>query len=440
MVLRDVPQAVQDADFLTASEIARLQHERLGPQLSYVQTQSGFYANFWGGTVLPAHIDDLQELPFTDKEMLRADQAEHPPFGSYLAASPDQVIRAHRTGGTSGQAMNLALSEPDAAMTAEVGARSPIAAGLRPGDRVIHCLNYQLWMGGYTDHAILERSGATVVPFGVGSTERLIDTIVQLGVTAISCTPSYPAVIERVIADEFPRLTPRDLGLKLGLFGGEAGLDNHPFRQRLEEVWGFKVRNSNYGVSDMLCNFASQCEHNNDLHFLAADVIYPELIQPEDGTRVVWKEGSTGELVLTHLAKQAQPLVRFRTGDIVTITGTGPCACRRTATRFRVIGRADDMVVVRGINVFPTMVAAAVGKFAELSGEYRITLAGPGPYHTLPLEVELARDATDSDLADRLAGEIKQALGVSAVIEILPAYGLPRTAGKTKRVIRNLEE
>ena len=124
----------------------------------------------------------------------------------------------------------------------------------------------------------------------------------------------------------------------------------------------------------------------------------------------------------------------------MTITGTGPCACRRTATRFRVIGRADDMVVVRGINVFPTMVAAAVGKFAELSGEYRITLAGPGPYHTLPLEVELARDATDSDLADRLAGEIKQALGVSAVIEILPAYGLPRTAGKTKRVIRNLEE
>ena len=437
---RDVPQTVQDADFLTASEIARLQHERLGQQLSYVHMRSGFYAELWGRTSLPASIDDLQGLPFTDKEMLRADQSEHPPFGSYLAAPSDDVIRAHRTGGTSGRAMNLALSEPDAVMTAEVGARSPLAAGLRPGDRVIHCLNYQLWMGGYTDHAILERTGATVVPFGVGSTERLVDTIIQLGVTAISCTPSYPAVIERVIADSFPGLAPRDLGLKLGLFGGEAGLDNLSFRQRLEEIWGFKVRNSNYGVSDVLCNFASQCDHNNDLHFLAADVIYPELIRPEDGTRLAWKEGSTGELVLTHLAKQAQPLVRFRTGDILTITGTGPCACRRTATRFRVIGRVDDMVVVRGINVFPTMVAAALGTFDELSGEYRIVLTGPGPYHTLPLEVELTRDATDSGLADRLAAEIKKALGVSASIEILPAYGLPRTAGKTKRVIRKFEE
>ncbi|MDA1357537.1 MAG: phenylacetate--CoA ligase family protein [Proteobacteria bacterium] len=439
-MLRDVPQAVQDAEFLAVSEIARLQHERLEQQLSYVQTQSDFYAELWGRTTLPVSIDGLRRLPLTDKEMLRADQAEHPPFGRYLAASSDQIIRAHRTGGTTGQAMNLALSELDAVLTAEVGARSPRAAGLGPGDRVIHCLNYQLWMGGYTDHAILERTGATVVPFGVGSTERLVDTIRQLGITAISCTPSYPAVIERVIADCFPRLAPRDLGLKLGLFGGEAGLDNLPFRQRLEDIWGFKVRNANYGVTDVLCNFSSQCDHNNDLHFLAADVIYPELIRPEDGTRLAWKEGSSGELVLTHLAKQAQPLVRFRTGDIVTLTGTGPCACRRTATRFRVIGRVDDMVVVRGINVFPTMVAAVVGEFAELSGEYRIMLSGPGPYHTLPLEVELARDAVDLSLAERLAAEIKKALGVSASIEILPAYNLPRTAGKTKRVIRNMEE
>jgi len=439
-VARDISQAVQDADFLPAPEIARLQHERLAVQLSYVQRQSAFYTGLWEGTGLPTNTDDLQELPLSDKEMLRSDQSEHPPFGSYLASPADHLVRVHRTGGTSGQAMNIALSEADAVLTADVGARSPKAAGLGPGDRVIHCLNYQLWMGGYTDHAILERTGASVVPFGVGSTERLVDTVLQLGVTAISCTPSYPAVIERVIAEHFPRLTPRGLGLKLGLFGGEAGLDNPSFRQRLEEIWGFKVRNSNYGVSDVLCNFASQCDHNNDLHFLAADVIYPEITRPEDGTRLAWKEGTTGELVLTHLVKEAQPLVRFRTGDIVLITGTGPCACRRTATRFRVIGRVDDMVVVRGINVFPTMVAAVVGAFDELSGEYRIVLSGPGPYHTLPLEVELANGAVDSGLADRLAAALKKALGVSVSIKILPAYGLPRTAGKTKRVIRNMGE
>ena len=242
-----------------------------------------------------------------------------------------------------------------------------------------------------------------------------------------------------IIAERFPRLTPRDLNLKLGLFGGEAGLDNPSFRKRLEESWGFKVRNSNYGVSDVLCNFAGQCGHSNDLHFLAADVLYPEIIEPEDGVRLAWNEGSTGELVLTHLAKESQPLVRFRTGDIVKITGTGSCACGRTATRFRVIGRVDDMVVVRGINVFPTMVAAVVGKFSELSGEYRIVLSGPGPYHALPIKVELARDAVGSDLAERLATEIKKSLGVTALIEVVPLYSLPRTAGKTKRVIRKRE-
>ena len=275
--------------------------------------------------------------------------------------------------------MNLAMSAQDAHETALVGARAQSAAGLGPGHRVVHCLNYRLWMGGFTDHTTLEATGATVVPFGVGETQHLVRTIRELGITAISCTPSYPAVLERVFAEHFPGLQPRDLGLRLGLFGGEAGLDDPEFRRRLETTWGIKVRNANYGVSDVFSNFAGQTECDNDLHFMALDVLHPEIIASETGVVLPWREGERGELVLTHVSRACQPLVRFRTGDIMVLTGTGRARCGRTAPRFRVVGRSDDMVVVRGINVFPAQVAAIVNRYDALSGEYRIVLDGPAP-------------------------------------------------------------
>jgi phenylacetate-CoA ligase len=280
-----------------------------------------------------------------------------------------------------------------------------------------------------------------VVPFGVGESELLLHSLRELGATAISCTPSYPAVLERVVAERFPGLTPRDFGLRLGLFGGEAGLDDPALRARLENTWGFQARNANYGVSDAFCNFAGQCELDNDLHFVALDAIYPELIEPETGAPLPWREGSEGELVLTHLKRDCQPLVRFRSGDIVTLTGTGVCACGRSAPRFRVIGRSDDMVVVRGINVFPSAVAAALNALPALSGEYRIVLDGPGPYHRLPLEAELAPGeaqgvaATEARTAE-VTEALRAGLGVTAELTLVPAGTLPRTAGKTRRVIR----
>ena len=204
----------------------------------------------------------------------------------------------------------------------------------------------------------------------------LIRTILDLRVAAIHCTPSYPAALERTLAEHVPGLAPRDLGLRLGLFGGEAGLDNPSFRARLEQVWGFTARNANYGVSDVFSNFASQCWADNDLHFLGEDVLHAELIEPESGDPVPWREGARGELVLTHLLREAQPLVRFRTGDVIAVTGTGACACGRRAPRFRVLGRSDDMVVVRGVNVFPSAVGGVIGGFDALSGEFRIRLSG----------------------------------------------------------------
>jgi phenylacetate-CoA ligase len=431
---------LSDAETLGASELERHQQAAWRVQAQYVLKKSAFYRELWGGVLPSGSLRKLCELPLSDKAQLRLSQAEHPPFGNYLASSPAEVNRLHRTSGTTGQAMNLALSARDCDITETIGGRAQSAAGLTANHTVIHCLNYQMWMGGVTDHMTLERTGATVVPFGVGNSELLIRTIQEIGITAISCTPSYPAALERVLTDKFPGVSPADLGLKLGLFGGEPGLDDPALRDRIRNTWGMEPRNANYGVSDVFCNFAAQCEHDTRLHFLAADVLYPELIDPETGQPLPLEAGQAGELVLTHLVRDCQPLVRFRTGDIIAIDATEPCECGRTGMRFRVVGRSDDMVVVRGLNLFPTMVAMVVTGFEELSGEYRIVLDSKPPYDMLPLQVELAKGQEDpGDLANRVAGEIKSKLGATAWVQVVAAGTFPVTEGKTARVVRTYQ-
>jgi phenylacetate-CoA ligase len=422
------------------AELARHQQVAWETQRLHVSERSTFFQELWDHRAPPANLRDLPELPLSDKAQLRISQAKHPPFGDYLAASRTTVSRLHRTSGTTGQAMNLALSARDCNITETVGGRCHTAAGLTPDHTVVHCLNYQMWMGGVTDHMTLERTGATVVPFGVGNTELLIRTIRDIGITAISCTPSYPAVLEHVLVERFPEISPRDLGLKLGMFGGEPGLDDPHFRDRIRQTWGMEPRNANYGVSDVFSNFAAQCQHDTRLHFLASDVLYPELIEPETGDPLRIEAGAEGELVLTHLERDCQPLVRFRTGDIVAIDSTEPCQCGFRGMRFRVVGRSDDMVVVRGLNMFPSMVAKVINSFEDLSGDYRIVLDRKPPHDFLPVQVELAKGRQDAGgLADRVASAIKTNLGATARVSVVPAGSFPITEGKTRRVVRTYE-
>ena len=429
---------IDAADYLSPVDLFVHQQASWSKQARHVAERSAFYRKLWSGKAPPTDLRDLPDLPVSDKGQLRLSQSAHPPFGDYLAASRDVATRLHRTSGTTGQAMNLALSARDCRIAETVGGRCHRSAGLGPGHTVVHCLNYQMWMGGVTDHMTLEATGALVVPFGVGSTELLIRTIGEIGITAISCTPSYPAVLERVLEQKFPGVAPRDLGLKLGLFGGEAGLDDVALRERIKSIWGMEPRNANYGVSDVFSNFAAQCGEDTRLHFIAADVLWPELIDPETAEALPLVEGTQGELVLTHLIRDCQPLVRFRTGDIIAVDATEPCGCGRTGFRFRVVGRSDDMVVVRGLNLFPTMVAAVVSEMPELSGDYRIMLDGPPPYDRLPLHVEQAQGVQDAPgLAARVAAAIKARLGATAEVTVLPAGTFPLTEGKTKRVIRS---
>lgn len=431
---------LQNAETISPNELREHTQASWKSQSRYVADTSDFFQQLWDGKPPPKDPRDLPELPLSDKSQLRVSQAEHRPFGNYLAAPISKAVRLHRTSGTTGQAMNLALSARDCEITETVGGRAQRLAGLRPDDIVAHCLNYQMWMGGVTDHMTLQQTGALVIPFGVGNTELLIRTIQEVGVTALSCTPSYPAVLERVIAEKFPGLSPRDLGLKLGLFGGEAGLDDPALRTRLKDTWGMEPRNANFGVSDVFSNFAAQCEHDTRLHFIAADVLYPELIDPDSGEPLPIGDGITGELVLTHLARDCQPLVRFRTGDIITVDATNPCCCGCTGFRFRVVGRSDDMIVVRGLNMFPTMVAAVVTSFRELTGDYRIVLDQPPPFDVLPVHAEVVPGVEMSTgLSTEIEKTFKRILGATVRLTLLPAGTFEVTEGKTRRVIRSYQ-
>ncbi|MCP4335266.1 MAG: phenylacetate--CoA ligase [Gammaproteobacteria bacterium] len=425
---------------LDADKLLVHQQELWQAQSLYVSRHSHFYRDLWQGRKPPANLGDLAELPLSAKAQLRLSQAATPPFGDYLASTRDVVTRLHRTSGTSGQAMNLALSARDCEITEALGGRSQCSAGLRAEHSVVHCLNYQMWMGGVTDHLTLEKTGAMVVPFGVGGTELLIRTILEIGINAISCTPSYPAVLEKVLDEHFPDLTPRDLGLKLGLFGGEAGLDDPAFRKRIRDTWGMEPRNANYGVSDVMSNFAAQCEHDTRLHFLAADNLYPEIIDPESEQPLPLEPGTEGELVLTHLLRDCQPLVRFRSGDIIALDEMSACRCGHRGMRFRVVGRSDDMVVVRGLNIFPSMVAAVINAFDELSGNYRIVLDSKPPYDLLPISVELAPEVEARDgLAAGIEAAVKNKLGASSRVTVLRAHSFELSEGKTSRVVRTCQ-
>jgi phenylacetate-CoA ligase len=429
-----------EIESMAPEALAPLQARLWGAQWRYVAARSDFYRRKLGAAVArDVTLDGLQALPLTDKEEIRLSQEAAPPFGDHVACAPDRIVRIHRTSGTTGRSLIVAFSQRDVDVVTRLGGRAMFCAGARPGLRIVHCLNYQLWAGGVTDHMIIEASGATVVPFGVGQTRKLLETITELGVTGIHCTPSYPALLEQVLREEMGR-EPRSLGLRIGLFGGEAGLDHAAFRARLEATWGFQVRNANFGLSEVMSILGSQCEHTNDLHYHAADGVFAELLDPRSGERLPVRAGTTGELVCTHLAKECQPLVRYRTRDVLTVTGTDPCACGRPTWRFRVTGRTDDMFNVRGVNVFPTAVQRVVAEAPDLaSGQFRIVLAGPEPYDRIPVRAEAAAGLPPErwrEAAAELERRIRAAIGASATVTLLPFEALPRTEGKTRLVER----
>ena len=436
----------EDMETMPPAVLRQLENEYLRTQLDYVWQCSAFYqARFAEAGVNRADIRDVTDLPllpFTEKDECRLSQHEHPPFGNYLASSQEQVIRVHKTSGTTGRALYVALTRQDRTLMNECAARSYWAAGLRPSDMVVHCLNYRLWVGGYSDHENLETTGATVVPFGVGQTALLIHTIRELQVNAISATPSYMLPLSEAVLAQ--GLNPRDLGLRKGLFGTEPGMSEPSVRARMEETWGIRAMDANFGMADILSIMGSECDYRQGLHFHAQGAVAVELIEPETGTPLSLTEGAEGELVYTHLLKEAQPLVRYRARDVVRILGTGPCECGRTSFRFRILGRSDDMLQVRGVNVFPTAVGNTLVHLSnQLSGEFQIIVDHPPPHQYLRVRVELAQNLVPTHvggLSQQIIQALREQLSFRAEPELVPYGTLPRTEQKARRVIKTYEQ
>lgn len=415
---------------------------KLAKQLKYVTENSPFYYEKFkkAGFDSAPSIDAFGDLPFTTKSEILNEQMANPPYGRLATGNdPSSLRRVHVTSGSTGKPLFIILSEKDVAETIEAGGRAFRCAGLTPDDTVIHCLNYCLWAGGITDHLNLEATGAAVIPFGVGNTVNLIRTIRDLRPTSISCTPSYLSRLEYVLEKEF-NMKPAHLGLKKAFLGGEGGVQDVKVRSKIETSWNMRAIDANYGMADVLSIFGAECDAREGLHFHGQGILHFELIDADKKTKHPLEDGQTGEMVLTHLNREAQPLVRYRTGDIVRIVSTKKCKCGRSSFKFLVIGRADDMIVVRGINVFPSAVGNLLNARDDwFSGEYQIVLDTPPPYERPLLRIELSSEylMPDTDMLKKyIIDKCHSELNFTPRLEFLSFGEFPRSEGKTRRVIK----
>ena len=382
----------------------------------------------------------LAELPLTAKDELRLSQESAPPFGDYLSCNAADVIRIHRTSGTTGRPLIIALTARDALDTRRHGAQAFWCAGLRTDDIVVHCLNYQMWAGGLTDHLSLEETGAAVIPFGVGNTTMLVRLPEWVPFTAVSCTPSYVSLLLEMVPSGAPTKRWAE-NVRLFLVGGEPGASNPALREAVASRFGARIVNANYGLAEVLSMFGSQCEVSDALHFHGYGNLWIELLDVQTGRPLPIEPGSAGEVVATHLRRQAQPLVRYRTNDVIEVIATHACACGRGSFRFRIRSRVDDMFVVRGVNVFPSAIADLLGRLSPAVTEFLVRLPATETFDSVPLEVEAPRLTADPNaLVELIERTVKETLGVTAHVAVVPHGTLQRSEGKTVRVIRHGKE
>ena len=369
-------------------------------------------------------LADLARFPFTTKEDLR----QNYPFGMFAVPRKD-VVRVHASSGTTGKPTVVGYTNDDISMWADVVARSLYSAGTRPGDMVHVAYGYGLFTGGLGAHYGAERLGCTVVPVSGGMTERQVQLILDFEPRVIMVTPSYFLAI----LDEMDRqgVDPRSTSLEIGVFGAEPWTDE--MRRDLEQRAGITAVDI-YGLSEVIGPGVSQESGatQDGLH-IWEDHFYPEIIDPV--THEVLPDGEEGELVFTTLTKQAMPVIRYRTRDLTRLLpGTAHPAFRRMQ---KVTGRTDDMMIVRGVNVFPTQIEELILTIEGLTPHYLCVLTRPGSLDELTVQVEAHPSVAEIDrpsLATALAGRIKDRIGVTAGVEVLHPDALQRSLGKAVRI------
>lgn len=410
-------------------EIVALQLARLRDSLGRAYANVAHYREAFDAAGV--HPDDLKQLadlakfPFTTKKDLRANY----PFGMF-AVPRDQVVRVHASSGTTGKPTVVGYTRNDIDVWADLVARSIHAAGGRRGDMIHIAYGYGLFTGGLGAHYGAERLGCTVIPMSGGQTEKQVQLLVDFRPDIIMVTPSYM----QVIVEEFERqgLDAAASSLRIGIFGAEPWTE--AMRADIERRAGLDAVDI-YGLSEVMGpGVASECIESKDGPVIWEDHFYPEIVDPDTGE--VLPDGVEGELVFTSLTKEALPIVRYRTRDLTRLLPPTSRAFRRMG---KIVGRSDDMLIIRGVNVFPTQLEEVVLQHAQLSGQYQIVVTRDGHLDEVELLCELqpqVADASASDVSDWLQRRIKTLVGISTRVSVLPSGSIERTlTGKARRVI-----
>jgi phenylacetate-CoA ligase len=378
-------------------------------------------------------LDDLAQLPFT----VKADLRDTYPFGLFASPMSD-VVRLHASSGTTGKPIVVAYTREDVEVWSEVMARTLACCGLHRGDIVQNAYGYGLFTGGLGAHYGAEALGATVIPISGGNTDRQVTLMRDFGATAICCTPSYFMHLVERAAELGVDL--RELPLRVGVFGAEPWSDG--MRAHAEAAAGIKAHDI-YGLSEIVGpGVGIECSEQHGLHIFE-DHFYPEVIDPETGE--VLPDGAEGELVLTTLSKKAMPMIRYRTRDITSLISE-PCPCGRTIRRMRRIGRrSDDMFIIRGVNVFPSQVEAALLQVEGTLPHYQIILTREGGLDQMTVEVEVSTEVFSDrvrgmeDVRNRIVQAIDHILGIRVGLRLVEPRTIERSQGKAKRVIDRRE-
>ncbi|MBS37073.1 MAG: phenylacetate--CoA ligase [Thiotrichales bacterium] len=407
-------------------DIEALQLERLRWTVSHAYAHVPFYQDALDDAgVSPgdiASLGDLAHLPFTTKTDLR----DNYPFGLF-AVPQSKIRRLHASSGTTGKPTVVGYTQEDLETWMEIYTRSLVASGVRPGDVVHVSYGYGLFTGGLGAHYAAERLGCTVVPASVGQTARQVQLLVDFDADVLLCTPSYALVI----ADEFRNqgLDPQSTSLRVGLFGAEPW--SAAMRAEIERAFDIDALDI-YGLSEMMGGgVANECIETKDGPTIWEDHFLPEIIDPKTGGRLA--DGEAGELVFTSLTKVAMPLIRYRTRDLCRLL---PPTARSMRRMDRVAARSDDMLIVRGVNLFPTQIESVVMAEPRLSAHFQLELRREGRLDTLTVVLE-PRDADvqTSTLAETFAGAVRNQLGITVDVDIRAPGSIERSAGKAKRVL-----
>ncbi|MBN4667893.1 phenylacetate--CoA ligase [Pandoraea nosoerga] len=410
-------------------ELRALQLERLKKTLRHAYDNSPVYRRkFDEAGVHPDDVNSLADLarfPFTTKQDLR----DSYPFGMF-AVPMEQVSRVHASSGTTGKPTVVGYTANDISTWADLVARSIRASGARRGDKVHISYGYGLFTGGLGAHYGAERAGLTVIPFGGGQTEKQVQLIQDFKPDIIMVTPSYMLAI----ADELERqgIVAAESSLRIGIFGAEPWTND--MRSAIEKRMGIDAVDI-YGLSEVMGpGVACECAETKDGPTIWEDHFYPEIIDPETGE--VLPDGEFGELVFTSLTKEALPIIRYRTRDLTRLL---PGTARTMRRMEKITGRSDDMMIIRGVNVFPSQVEELLLRQPVLSPHYQIILDKEGPMDTMAVEVEAAVGCDDAaalqTAGNELKRDIKTLIGVSCAVRVKPVGGIERSVGKARRVI-----